>query len=275
LTPPILVSSLRKAYLAALSGGIDPLRLWRAAVDAPRFVRDLRSYRRLNRARGGSFPLELRNLFPILGETHTQAATLDRHYFQQDLWVARRVYASRPASHLDVGSRLDGFVAHLLTFMPVTSVDIRALDHPPPGLTFIRDDAVTLTSVPSASAMSVSSLHAVEHFGLGRYGDPLDPDAWRNALLSLERVLCPGGVLYLSLPIGRQRIEFNAQRVFNPRTILGTLSTLRLTHFAAIDDDGVLVDPAAPDDYTRAEFACGLFVFTKEPATLRAGAAAP
>ncbi|HWF86113.1 MAG TPA: hypothetical protein VG222_14745 [Vicinamibacterales bacterium] len=50
------------------------------------------------------------------------------HYFHQDLWVAKRIYAARPAAHVDIGSRIDGFVAHLLTFMPVTVIDVRPLD---------------------------------------------------------------------------------------------------------------------------------------------------
>ena len=187
----------------------------------------------------------------------------DRHYFLQDLWAARRVYERRPASHLDVGSRLDGFVAHLLTFMPVTVVDIRPLAHPPAGLTFVRGDALTLAEIPTDSAESLSSLHTVEHFGLGRYGDPIDPAGWRRGLAALARVLRPGGTLYLSVPVGRQRLEFNAQRVFHPRTVPDALAPLQLTHFAAIGDDGVLADPADPDDYAMAVNACGLYELTK------------
>ena len=38
---------------------------------------------------------------------------LDPHYFLQDLYVARRIMADRPRFHVDVGSRLDGFMAQL------------------------------------------------------------------------------------------------------------------------------------------------------------------
>ncbi len=50
------------------------------------------------------------------------------HYFHQDLWAAKKIFKRRPMTHVDIGSRVDGFVAHLLVFMPVTAVDIRYLD---------------------------------------------------------------------------------------------------------------------------------------------------
>src|SRR5258708_35341646 len=50
-----------------------------------------------------------------------------RSVFHQDLWAARMVFEQRPSRHVDVGSRIDGFVAHVLPFMLVTVVDIRPL----------------------------------------------------------------------------------------------------------------------------------------------------
>jgi len=38
------------------------------------------------------------------------------HYFHQDLIVARRIFERDPRKHVDVGSRIDGFVAHLAVF---------------------------------------------------------------------------------------------------------------------------------------------------------------
>ncbi len=98
--------------------------------------------------------------------------------------------------HLDVGSRLDGFIAHLLAFMEVEVIDIRPLNINVPGLRFTLGDATVLER-KSDSVESLSSLHAVEHFGLGRYGDSIDPEACFKAMRSFARVLKPGGVLYL------------------------------------------------------------------------------
>jgi len=178
--------------------------------------------------------------------------------------VARKIYQARPAHHVDVGSRIDGFVAHLLCFMPVTVVDIRPLPVSIEGLTFIQDDATTLGCFADASVESLSCLHALEHFGLRRYGDPVDPEAPYKALRSFERVLKPGGRLYLGVPIGEERLEFNGHRIFAPSTVLKAAPGLRLVSFAAVDDSGQFVSGnVSPQVFCSARYALGLFEFAK------------
>lgn len=214
-------------------------------------------------AGGGPFPASLADAYPILSDWSKKAGSTGGHYFLQDLWMARRIFAARPQRHVDIGSRIDGFVAHLLVFMPVELVDIRPLPSTVGGLSFTQDDATRLGTFADNSVESLSSLHAAEHFGLGRYGDPVDPQACFKFMNALARVLAPGGRLYFSVPVGRQRVEFNAHRVFAPRTVLDSFPTLELRAFAAIDDAGVLREQARPDDVAGADFACGLFEFGK------------
>jgi len=196
------------------------------------------------------------------------SAVLDPHYFQQDIWAARKVVARRPERHVDIGSRIDGFVAHLLAArIPVTVIDIR----PPPivieGLTFIQADATTLEGFADNSVESLSSLHACEHVGLGRYGDTIDPDGWEKAMRSMARVLAPGGRLYFAVPVGRERVVFNAHRVFDPITVTNTLCALDACDFSWIGDDGVMRRSKPPwggiQEAVGCEYGCGLFEFTK------------
>jgi hypothetical protein len=161
-----------------------------------------------------------------------------------------------------VGSRVDGFVAHLLVFMPVEVVDIRPLSDVD-GLTFLRGSGESLDSFAADSVESISSLHAIEHFGLGRYGDPVNPGACFAAMTTLARVLRPGGRLYVGVPIGRERVEFNAQRVFAPATILDGFRVLELLSFSAVDDDGNMRADVDPMEFSDARYSCGLFEFTK------------
>lgn len=245
------------------AAGLSPYHLARAIWYLPRFVRDGWRYRRL--ARGEDrFLLRAVNLYPCLTDYGASAAGVaNGHYFHQDLYVARKIFARRPARHVDIGSRIDGFVAHLLCFMPVEYVDIRALESRVAGLRFRQSDASELAEFASDSIDSLSTLHAAEHFGLGRYGDPIDPAACFRFMAALARVLAPGGRLYVSVPVGRERVEFNAHRVFAPGTVLAAFPGLRLTSFSAVLDDGELyedIDPARADD---ADFACGIFEFTK------------
>ena len=250
---------LRPFFDAAAFAGFD---IHRAATlrRLPRFVRHAADYRR---AADPQFPLTIGNLEPILTDFTAPAGIARGHYFHQDLWAARRIYARRPSHHVDIGSRIDGFVAHVLTFMPVTVVDIRDLDSEVEGLTFVRGDMCRLDGFGSGSVASLSCLHAIEHVGLGRYGDAVDPDGWRMAMRELARVLARGGRLYLGTPIGRQRVCFNSQRVFAPSTVLGAFSDLQLVSFAAVDDEDRLVMDADPASFADAWNACGLFEFTK------------
>jgi SAM-dependent methyltransferase len=241
--------------------GFDPVSFAVGVASLPRYFAHLVRYRRS--ARDTPFALHWGPMFPVLSDFRETAGSARGHYFHQDLWAARKIFAARPPEHMDVGSRVDGFVAHVLTFMPVRVIDIRPLQSDVEGLSFVRADATDLREVPDQSVASISSLHAVEHFGLGRYGDPVEPDAWRRAMRAMARVLAPGGRLYFSVPVGQERVEFNSHRVFAPRTVLDAFEDLELVSFAAVDDRGNLVDPAQPEDFAGAYFACGLFEFTR------------
>jgi hypothetical protein len=243
------------------TASIDARRVALGLVGIPKFLATAAEYRK--RSQGGPFELRWRDLYPITADRYLSAGTASGHYFHQDLWAARRIFAHRPTRHVDVGSRVDGFVAHLLVFMSVEVVDIRHLEADVDGLRFVQGNGEVLDSFGDNTIDSLSSLHAIEHFGLGRYGDPVNPDACFAAMNALTRVLQTDGRLYVGIPIGRQRVEFNAQRVFAPATILHGFRQLQLLSFSAVDDDGHLRTDVRPDDFSEARFACGLFEFTK------------
>ncbi|MDB4916477.1 MAG: methylase involved in ubiquinone/menaquinone biosynthesis [Gemmatimonadetes bacterium] len=247
--------------------GFSPRQLLHALQGTPRFIHGLVTYR--SRARHAVHPMPIGALYPILTDYRETAGVAEGHYFHQDLWAARRICAAQPEQHLDVGSRVDGFVSHVLCFMPVSVVDVRPLVTDVEGLSFVQCDATTMAEWPDSSLQSLSSLHAVEHFGLGRYGDPIDPDGPFKAMAAFSRVLRPGGRLYFSVPIGRERVEYNAHRIFDPLTILDTFERhgLRLVAFSAVDDLGHFVADASPNDFRDSDYSCGLFELTKGPPT--------
>lgn len=220
--------------------GVDPVRGIRAVLATPRFLKDLWTFRRLNRAATAPFPLN--RLYPCLCDRRDAGGTARGHYFHQDLLVARKVFLRKPVRHLDVGSRVDGFVAHVASFREIEVVDIRPTAS---AVVNIRFNCLDLTHcIPEAfrgQYDSVSCLHALEHFGLGRYGDPIDPQGHIKGIDSLSALLSPGGTLYLSVPIGPQRLEFNSARVFSLSYLLGLVErNYRVKDFALVDDSGDL-----------------------------------
>jgi hypothetical protein len=64
---------------------------------------------------------------------------------------------------------------------------------------------------PFDAALAISTF---EHSGLGRYGDPLDPDGDLKAMWTMRHVLKRDGLLFLSVPIGRDKVVFNCHRIY-------------------------------------------------------------
>jgi hypothetical protein len=197
------------------NAGVDPRRIASAVADWRRYARDRAAYRRM--ASGTALPWGLE--MPILGEHDLPGGTAGP-YFQQDLIVARWIHEHRPERHVDVGSRIDGFVGHLAVFREVDVLDIRPPSSRIPNVRFHGVDIMQELPAPWTDCTdSLSCLHSIEHFGLGRYGDPIDPEGHLKGLRQLKRMLKKRGTLYLSTLVGEERVEFNAHRVFAQRTV--------------------------------------------------------
>lgn len=169
---------------------------------------------------------------PIYTDKVAKAGSI-QSYFWQDLWAARKICKEAPKAHYDIGSRIDGFVAHLLAFMDnVNLIDIRPLDREVDGLNFICSDATNLYNFEDNSIESISALCSLEHFGLGRYGDKVDPDACYKCFDAIGRKVKKGGNIYLSVPVGKEHLEFNAHRVFYASTIMEAFSGYELIEYS-------------------------------------------
>ena len=63
------------------------------------------------------------------------------------------------------------------------------------------------------AAFSISSF---EHDGLGRYGDPINPNGDLRAMAEMKQILKKDGILFLAVPIGLDKIVWNAHRIYGP-----------------------------------------------------------
>ena len=216
-------------------------------------------------------PWDIHKAMPLLLEkTSTGGGNSGRgHYFFQDLWAARHIYRANPKRHIDVGSRVDGFIAHVAVFREIEIIDIRPVDEIANVKSLVAD--FMQPNMPyEAICDSASSLSVVEHFGLGRYGDPIDINGAMQGMINLHRLLKPGGTLYFSVPIGPLSIVFNAHRVFSLDYLLREMfrGRFRLDEFSFVDDAGFLHENILLTDEvikTNAgcSFGCGLFRLTK------------
>jgi SAM-dependent methyltransferase len=257
---------IRAIENAARLLGLEPRRGLRNLSRLSWFARQRREYLRLAKRSGGEFPVA--RLYPCLDDIDDDAGTAKGHYFHQDLHVARKIFRRSPRRHVDVGSRIDGFVAHVASFRDIEVFDIRSVPSLP-GITFVKMDLIN-DAPPKDYADSVSCLHALEHFGLGRYGDPLDYYGHEKGLANLAHILEPGGVLYLSTPMGPQRTEFNAHRVLSPRYVLDLAARHSLSPigFSYVDDLGDLHSEVEMTEDNLANnfgcvYGCGIYEFQK------------
>ncbi len=114
--------------------------------------------------------------YPILSDRYDAAGVASGHYFHQDLYVANKIFLANPHRHVDVGSRIDGFVAHVASFREIEILDIRHIESKSRNIIFKQADLMSEDFSFPEKTPSLSCLHAIEHFGLGRYGDPMDLD---------------------------------------------------------------------------------------------------
>lgn len=249
-------------------------------------IRNIRTKKRsanLDRAQRNSFDEQFQQEFAQLREQHvgtrseplvwddryvclaerTAETEFDRHYIYHPAWAARILARTRPEKHVDISSALT-FCSVISAFIPTEFYDFRPAPLVLDGLTC---GAADLTALPFAddSIASLSCMHVLEHIGLGRYGDPINANGDLVAVRELARVLAPGGDLLVAVPVGRERVQFNAHRIYDHQRLISYFDGLELTEFALIPDG------PAPDGYIAAdtttvnaqEYGCGCYWFKK------------
>jgi hypothetical protein len=238
------LSANRKLLYVLRQFGFDPVAFFLSVKNLPWFFR---SYSRFIKEIGPGAVSSV----PTLTDKGAESGSADGHYFWQDLICATWIYQQRKNNHFDVGSRIDGFIAHLLTFMQVTILDVRPLKSNIPNLTVLIGNAQKEFVDEVGTFDSVSSLHSIEHFGLGRYGDEIDPLGHEAGLANIAECVKLGGLLYVSFPIGTPSVEFNSQRVIDPMWAIENLPDFILEEFVLIPWRGAPIFELSPNEVDR------------------------
>lgn len=205
----------------------------------------------------------------IISDFNAQAGSAKGHYFHQDLLVASLIHQKKPGRHIDIGSRVDGFVAHVASYREIEVIDVRDLEHTGhKNIVFKKADLMASKNPLIEATDSLSCLHVIEHFGLGRYGDPVDPLGHIKGFNNILKMLKSNGTLYISFPIGRKNeIHFNAHRVFHPNDIFNWAydkNSLSLERFDYVDDAGDLHQNFnLSQGEIDVSYGCGIYSFIK------------
>jgi hypothetical protein len=225
-------------------------------------VEFLRGYRRFQRVQKNSsrFGMKWKERYPILNE-RSSSTYFDPHYIYHPAWAARILAITDPALHIDISSSLS-FCTIVSAFVPVKFYDYRPVNVNLTGLQAKHGDLMCLP-FDDNSVESLSCMHVIEHIGLGRYGDALDPDGDLKAIAELKRVLAVNGTLLLVVPVGKPKIRYNAHRIYSYGQIASYFSDFQVKQFAMVNDSGEFSINARPGDADRQNYGCGCWWFAK------------
>lgn len=253
---------LRKWYISLVNIGLNPILFIDSLRGLPFFLKDLFVLLiRYKIPKGFKFTLS-----PIFSEKFSSNGNVKNQYFIQDLYIASLIFKNNPALHVDFGSRVDGFVAHVASFRTIEVFDFRPQAEKISNIIFKKADIMKIEEQYVNYCDSVSSLHVFDNIGLGRYGDPINPCGHLIAFDNMHKILKQGGLFYFTTPMGMpQRIEFNANIVYSLNYLLDMIKNkFEIVSFSYIDDGMNLHEQATiTDNDIKTTFNCcyGLAIF--------------
>jgi len=207
------------------------------------------------------FTLLFRDIYPCVFDK-TIKTGFDAHYIYHTAWAARKVKEISPIRHIDISSSLY-FSSIISAFVSVDFYDYR-----PPNLKLsnlrVAHTDLNKLHFQDSSLESVSCMHTVEHVGLGRYGDSIDPEGDLKSIFELKRVLKSGGSLLFVVPVGHPKIEFNAHRIYAYEQIISYFDGFLLKEFSLVDDNGIFIENADSNLVKNQKYGCGCFWFIKK-----------
>ncbi len=211
----------------------------------------------------GTMRLDFTEAIPYLDDK-TADTGFDAHYIYHPAWAARLIKKNAPALHTDISSTLH-FCSLLSAFIPVAFYDYRPARLQLGNLTTVKCD-LTQLDFTSGSIESLSCMHTLEHIGLGRYGDPIDPLGDVKAINELKRVVKPNGSLFVVVPVGEPKIVFNAHRIYDPVEFVKLFEGFRLADFSLVKDNNDFIEGIDPVQAKEEKYGCGCYWFIKSGA---------
>jgi Caenorhabditis protein of unknown function, DUF268 len=135
-------------------------------------------------------------------------------YGTLDAWICDALgkYPVRYQTVVNMGSMTPWYEAMLIHFGgKPTTIDYNPIVTRTKRMTFMTISDWERERPTFDVGFSISSF---EHDGLGMYGDPLDPDGDLKAMRKMKERVKSGGLLFLAIPTGRDKVLFNNARIY-------------------------------------------------------------
>jgi len=157
---------------------------------------------------------------------------------------------------LPLGSRILDFGCHRSKLAielaslgyPTTGLDLLPYKYAHPNFNFVRGNLLD-RPFDHDSFDAVIAVSAVEHSGLGFYGDTCRHDADQNVVDEFYRILKPNGLLLITLPFGAAFCD-DFTRVYEPHTLSKLLAKFQIlnSEYYLQDESKSNWSPASPND---------------------------
>lgn len=246
-------------FLRAVKRSLDKVKSF---AFLPFIAKDFIAYKSIDHTK--RFSTAIIDILPCVFDK-TPFTRFDTHYVYHTAWAARKVKEIGQSKHIDISSSLY-FSSIVSAFVPVDFYDYRPANLNLSNLNSRKGDLLSLP-FKDKEVSSLSCMHTIEHVGLGRYGDPIDPEGDIKAVEELVRVTKEGGSILFVVPVGKPRIQFNAHRIYSYEMVMDMFKKCHLKEFSLIPDnaleEGMIMD-ADPKLVKYQKYGCGCFWFVKK-----------
>jgi len=171
---------LRNIQIILKNIGLDFVKL-KKLIYLKKYIKDFIEFKKLN--------VKINFIMPILGEHVENNSNFDRHYFYHETIVSSYIFKDNPKKHVDVRSRLSSFIGNVASFRGIEFFDLRSSNIKHDNITLKKMDLLNLPREYENYTDSLSCLYVIEHIGLGRYGDTINPEGPKVRYLNLIKML--------------------------------------------------------------------------------------
>jgi len=138
----------------------------------------------------------------------------DEPYYQVSSWILRaietyRIFRKKVAV---IGSLTPWMEAILLNHENI----VTTVEYNVPVVDYPNLHAISYAEFAASDDMydAILTFSTVEHSGLGRYGDALDPEGDLKTMAEIRRHLMDAGLLVWGAPVGHDVVAWNAHRIY-------------------------------------------------------------
>jgi hypothetical protein len=156
------------------------------------------------------------------------------------LWILKAIekYNINNKKVAVIGTLVPWIEAILLNFNNI----VTTVEYNVPEVEYNNLNAISYWDFQKTSNMydCIITYSSVEHSGLGRYGDPLDPNGDIKTMQDIHKNLITNGILIWGAPVGHDALVWNAHRIYGKIRMPVLFNGFRELEWIDVDKNSIL-----------------------------------